>query len=375
MAYWQNIAKCISSIKKRKHAPQMLPPDSDIQIIAPNLNRRLSGVTSTIVRLVPIQARETGIVSFGLGLPAFIPRISFLHLLRLGYTRTSTRNPRIWHARRNVEMLLGLFLKHILRHPYKLVFTSASQRKHSAYTKWLIKRMDHVIATSGATAKYLEVPNDVILHGIPLDDFSPVEDLEKARKARNIPGNYVIGCFGRIRKQKGTDVFVDAMIEILPKYPQASAVVMGRATESHASFFQQLKDKVEASGLTDRILFPGEVGVHEISQWYKLLSLFVAPQRWEGFGLTPLEAMGCAVPVVATTVGAFPELICEEENGKLIEPGNVSQMVEAVERYIKDPDMTHKHGQNALVHVHEHFPIGREARQILEIYQKVQTLP
>lgn len=353
----------------------MLPPNSDIQIIAPNLNRRLSGVTSTIVRLVPIQARKAGIVSFGVGLPEFIPQISLLALLKLGYSKTSSQKPRIWHARRNVEMLLGLVLKYILRHPYKLVFTSASQRHHSAYTKLLISKMDHVIATSGATAKYLEVPNDIILHGIPLQDFSPVEDVAAARKIKKIPGEFVIGCFGRIRKQKGTDVFVDAMIELLPKYPKATAIVMGRATESHVRFFQQLKDKVSASGLADRILFPGEVGVHEISQWYKVLSLFVAPQRWEGFGLTPLEAMGCAVPVVATTVGAFPELVRDQENGKLIDPGSVVQMVDAVEHYINDPTMTVDHGKNALAHVQKHFPIEREARQILEVYEKVQNLP
>ena len=85
--------------------------------------------------------------------------------------------------------------------------------------------------------------------------------------------------------------------------------------------------------------------------------------------------MGCAVPVVATTVGAFPELVCDQENGKLIDPGSVAQMVDAVEHYINDPAMTANHGQNALAHVQKHFPIEREARQILEVYEKVQNQP
>lgn len=351
----------------------MLPPDSEIEIIAPNLNRRLSGVTSTIVRLVPVQARTAGIVSFGVGLPDFIPQISLTRLLKLGSTNLVSGKPRIWHARRNVEMLLGLFLKHILRHSYKLVFTSASQRNHTAYTKFLIRKMDYVIATSSATAKYLEVPNSVILHGIPLEDFSPAKDVIAARLAKNIPGKFVIGCFGRIRKQKGTDVFVDAMIDLLPRHPGASAIVMGRATESHAKFLQELKQKVAANDLADRILFPGEVPVHEIAGWYKLLSLFVAPQRWEGFGLTPLEAMGCGVPVVATKVGAFPEIVNDGINGKLIEPGHIKQMVKAVEIYINNPQLTTKHGKNALAHVHEFFPIEREAEEILKVYEKVQN--
>ena len=343
----------------------------NINVVAPNLNRRLSGVTSTIVRLVPIQASQTGIVSFGLGLPDFIPRISLSRLIALGCTKTANGKPRIWHARRNIEMLLGLGLKHVLRQRWKLVFTSASQRHHSTYTKFLIRQMDHVIATSAATAKYLKVPNTVILHGIPLQDFSPVKDIAAARKAKNIPGEFVIGCIGRIRKQKGTDVFVDAMINLLPAYPQASAIVMGRATEGHTAFLQELKNKVTAAGLEKRILFPGEVPVHEIADWYKTLSLFIAPQRWEGFGLTPLEAMGCAVPVIATTVGAFPELILEGKTGALIEPGNIEEMVEAARKYLDDENRLLSQGKNAIAHVHNKFPIEREAAEILAVYKQV----
>ena len=352
-----------------------LPSDAEIKVIAPNLNRRLSGVTSTIVRLVPVQAQMIDIVSFGLGLPAFIPRISLGRLLKLGYCATDDGKPRIWHARRNIEMLLGLLLKHVLRHPYKLVFTSASQRHHSTYTKFLIHRMDHVIATSCATAKYLQVPNSVILHGIPLDDFSPATDINAARGSKNIPGQFVIGCFGRIRKQKGTDVFVDAMIELLPRHPQACAIIMGLATQSHSNFLQQLKDKISSAGLTQRILFMGEVPVDEISQWYKTLSLFVAPQRWEGFGLTPLEAMGCAIAVVATKVGAFAEIVEDGKTGTLIDPGNALQMVKGIEPYLENQQMVEVQGQNGLHHVHKNFTIEREAREILAVYHDVRDRP
>ena len=349
------------------------PCNAEIEIVAPNLNRRLSGVTSTIVRLVPVQAESAGIVSFGVGLPDFVPRISLMRLITMGYVKTKSGRPRIWHARRNIEMLLGLILKFVLRHDYKLLFTSASQRHHSQYTKFLIRQMDFIIATSAASAKYLEVPNKVILHAIPLEHFSPVKNIAKARREKQIGGEFVIGCIGRIRKQKGTDVFVDAMIDVLGRHPQVSAIVMGRATKSHENFLQKMKDDVEAAGLSERMLFPGEVDVHEIAQWYKTLSLFVAPQRWEGFGLTPLEAMGCGVPVVATRVGAFEELIIEDHCGFLIEPGNMAQMIEAVERYVMDENITRLHGENALKHVAANFPIKREAAEILRVYRQLQN--
>ena len=145
------------------------PAPQTLDVIAPNLNRRLSGVTSTIVRLVPLQEEKIGIASFGMGLPDHVPRVSVLQLLTMGWRK----KPRVWHARRNVEMLLGLFLKTVLRHNYKLLFTSASQRQHSAYTKFLINRMDRIIATSNAGSAYLDHEADVVYHGIDTDGFSP----------------------------------------------------------------------------------------------------------------------------------------------------------------------------------------------------------
>lgn len=346
--------------------------NAEIEYIAPNLNGRLSGVTSTIVRLVPLQAKEAGIVSFGRGLPDFVPRIGLSRLLALGYAPTRSGHSRVWHARRNVEMLLGLFLKYVLRHRLKLVFTSASQRQHTAYTRKLLRQMDLVIATSRATASYLDVPHTVITHGIDLRTFKPANDAQAVRQARAIPGEFVVGCFGRIRKQKGTDVFVEAMIELLPAYPRASAVVMGRATESNLAFLHGLKGRVRSAGLEQRILFPGEVPVHEIAGWYQALSLYVAPQRWEGFGLTPLEAMGCGVPVVASSVGAFPELMVPGKTGALVEPGNRPAMVAQIKRYLEDPGLAREHGENALQHVRQHFDIEREASAILDVYRRVQ---
>ncbi|MFK7902061.1 MAG: glycosyltransferase family 1 protein, partial [Nitratireductor sp.] len=186
-----------------------------IEVVAPNLNRRLSGVTSTIVRLVPLQAKSIGIVSFGVGLPSFVPKISFSQLLKLSKA-PKNHEKRIWHARRNIEMLLGIFLTKVLRHPYKLLFTSASQRKHTWYSKTLINQMDHVVATSAAGKAYLEVPADVVHHGIDVKQFAPAKSQAALKKQLNLPAGNIVGCFGRIRAQKGTDLFVDTMIDVLP---------------------------------------------------------------------------------------------------------------------------------------------------------------
>lgn len=123
-----------------------MQPDR-IEVIAPNLKRRLSGVTATIARLVPVQARLIGIAATGPGLPADLPHLPLWRLPFLPRDRW-----RVWHARRNTEMLLGIALRHLLRRRLKLLFTSASQRRHTGYTRWLIGRMDALVATSRRTA-------------------------------------------------------------------------------------------------------------------------------------------------------------------------------------------------------------------------------
>ena len=335
-----------------------------IEVIAPNLKRRLSGVTATIARLLPVQAQSIGIVAIGPGLPAHVPCVPLWSVIVM-----SGRKCRVWHARRNIEMLLGLILRHVLRKRLRLVFTSASRRHHTRYTRWLISGMDAVVATSRRTASHLWRPSQVIPHGIDAEVFRPPGDRRALRRALGLSEGATIGCFGRIRHQKGTDVFVDAMLEVLPHHPGATALVMGRATGKHRSFLQVLREKVSRAGLEDRILFLPEAPVDAMPQWYQALDLFVAPQRWEGFGVTPLEAMACGVPVIATNAGAFDELVVEGKTGCVIAPGDVTQMHAAVSAALASPDTLRRWSAAARRHVEAGFRIEDEAAALNALYR------
>lgn len=341
----------------------------DVEVIAPNFKRRLSGVTSTIIQLVPVQNRLGQKVStLGPGLPASLPSMRWRHLLSL-WKAPAQKPFRVWHARRNLEMLPGILMRDLLRMKLRLVFTSASQRAHSGWTRFLVSKMDAVVATSEKTASYLRVPNTVVLHGIDIARFSPPADKAAAKKACGLDGSRkFVGCFGRVRHQKGTDLFVDAMIALLPQRPAWSAIVAGRTTPQHAAFEAELKRKVENAGLSDRILFVGEHT--NINDWYRALDLFIAPQRWEGFGLTPLEAMASGVPVVATDVGAFSEQIVRgaEETGTLIAANDLSAMTSAAAALMDDDARREAAGERARHHVATHFAIENEARRLGEVY-------
>lgn len=358
----------------------MRVPLTDTDILAPNFKKRLSGVTSTIVQLVPVQ-RKMGIriAAVGRGLPDELPHVHLRDLTGLWRKPVSGKKFRIWHARRNVEMLAGIIMRDVLRMKLKVIFTSASQRHHKKFTKWLIRRMDGVLATSGRTASYLEVPNTVSMHGIDLEQFHPPRSEQDHFAASGLPGKYAIGCFGRVRHQKGTDLFVDAMIELLPRYPDWTAVVAGRATAEHVGFEKELQEKVRKAGLAERIVFLGEVPfvsndpqADSISSWYRRLDVYVAPSRTEGFGLTPLEAMASETAVVTSDAGAYPEIVIEGETGYVVSSG--ATMAPAIENYLRDPVLAAKHAEAGLQRVREFFPLDREAKTIGAFYERIFEL-
>ncbi len=341
---------------------------NDTLIIAPNFKKRLSGVTSTIVQLVPKQ-RQMGVKIASLapeGLPETVECVRFRDLWRL-WSGPAGAKVRVWHARRNNEMLPGIIMSELLRMKLKLLFTSAAQRDHRGFTKWLIRRMDAVIATSVQAASFLQVQSTVIMHGIDTERFVPPVDKTGAKRALGLdPAMKIAGCFGRIRENKGTDRFVAMMIDLLPKHPGWMAVITGRVTVENKEFADALTAKIAAAALQDRIRFVGEV--EDVQPWYQALDLFVAPQRWEGFGLTPLEAMACGVPVAATKVGAFNELIVDGVTGLTVENDDKA-IAGATAILLENNTLRDMMAKAARPHILQFFRLEREARQINAVYE------
>src|SRR5450756_1196451 len=229
-------------------------PDVDIsadqlQLIVPNLHRRYSGVTATNRMVAPKLAKMFAAAWLGPDAPDGIARMGPADLFKLWRRRA----PLIGHARRNNEMIVGVLLRS-LGWPLKLVFTSAAQRHHSWITRWLIRRMDAIIATNDISASFLKVRATVIPHGVDTDAYAPPADRAAAFAEAALPGRYAIGCFGRVRAQKGSDVFVDAMCRLLPRYPDFTAVMVGAITTEHTAFANDLKKRIEAAGLQSRIV-------------------------------------------------------------------------------------------------------------------------
>jgi len=342
-------------------------PLTAIRVIAPNLKQRLSGVTTTVVRLVPLQARRIGIVTTGPGLPPDLPHLPLWRCFVLPRDQW-----RVWHARRNTEMVLGLILRDIFRRRLRLLFTSAAQRHHKPFSRWLIRRMDRVVATSPQAASYLKVPATVVMHGVDCDIFHPAPDKRALRRELGLDENaLLIGCFGRIRAQKGVDLLVDAALALLPSRPHVQVLFTGRVTDDQRPFFDAQQARLVAAGLTGRVRFLGELDWDAIPQQYRALDLFCAPARWEGFGLTPLEAMASGVPVVAARVGAFDALLRDDAVGTLVPRDDAAALTAAIAGWIDDPARLAAGARAARAHVTANHRIEGEADRLVAIYQEM----
>ena len=342
----------------------------DTLVVAPNLHRRFSGVTATIVALVPRQARKGAVATTGFGLPNGLPRVPLAELLTRGWSSPPGGAPaRVWHARRNDEMIAGVLLRDLLRQQWRLVFTSAAQRRHKPFTRWLLRRMDAVVATSPMAASYLDVPHVVVGHGVDTDLFRPVADKAAAMAALGFPGQVGIGVFGRVRRNKGIDLFVEAALTLLPARPDVVALIGGAIAPGRKAFADGLKAKIAAAGLADRVVFLGEVAAPTLRALYAASSVPCAPARWEGFGLTPLEAMASGTASVATRVGAAPLLVEDGASGLLVPPDDGPALTAALGRLLDDPALALRMGAAGRARAVERFDLEGEVEALAVVYE------
>jgi mannosyltransferase len=343
----------------------------DPEVIVFNLKKRYTGVSATVNALVPLQMAQWRLGYCGTPQSNGIQGITFRQALAVSKAPPAGRPFRIWHVRRDHEMLAGLWARDVLRLPIKLVFTSAAQHRHGAFPRWLISRMDAVIATTSKAADCVPNTTAVVAHGIDLVRFAPPADKAQAWAGRGLPGRYGIGVFGRVRPDKGTDVYVDAMLQVLPHFPEFTAVIAGLAQPKYQSYESDLKTRIANAGLSERIVFVGEVPSAEVNRWYQRCLVCVACPRYEPFGLTPFEAASAGCALVCSRTGAFEALVQPGVNGELVPTGDVPALVQALTRLMSDPLAAQRLGENARAHVEQHFSLQAEADGIAGVYRRL----
>jgi glycosyltransferase involved in cell wall biosynthesis len=141
----------------------------------------------------------------------------------------------------------------------------------------------------------------------------------------------VIGVVGRLSQEKGVDLFLDACAVLVRKGLAFSVLVAGDGPGR-----ARLEARCAGLGLEARVRFLGHV--YDVDRLYGMLDLLVLPSRSEGLPNTLLEAMRADVPIVATAVGAVPEVVGTSAAARLVAPGSAAALVEAIEHALTQGD-------------------------------------
>lgn len=305
------------------------PKSQTPELVITNFHRRFTGVSATADAVVSQQLSQFRLCLVGDKLPSGPAPIRYRDAISLCRRPPENRPFAIWHVRRNLEMAAAIFARDVLRLPIRIVFTSAAQRLHSVVPRHLIAKMDAVVATTNKAATFVPKLAAVVPHGVDVTRFTPAADRSAAWESLGHGGEHGIGIVGRVRPEKGTDLFVDAMIRVLPHRPDFTAIIIGRTMPADAAFESDLRNRIDSAGLKNRILFVGEHPPQEMPKIIQSLSLLVAPARYEGYGMTPLEAMASGVPVVASDTGVYGEII-HPEVGQVVPIYDIDALSEAV---------------------------------------------
>lgn len=346
-------------------------------VIIANLNKHFTGVTATLHNVVPHQLNQVSLSVYGPSLNLGETAATPATLLKEGHNAPKDKPFRIWHARRNTDLWRGIFYRDLLRMPIRILFTSAAQRRHSALPRWLISKADAVIATTELAASFLDPVTAVIPHGINLSAFTPPDDkitawqTLAAEKGWPAQTKYAIGQLGRIRPQKGTDLFVDALIQVLPAHPDAIGIITGTAMPKERKYKQRMVDKIARAGLTDRVIWTGQLPLEDLVRVQQALSLFVAAPRREEFGLTPAEALACGTPIICSDTGAFSMMALQGKTGDLIPLNDSTLLAQRMQHYLATPDIMTNMKPACRQHAEKVFSSQREAEAICQVYESM----
>jgi glycosyltransferase involved in cell wall biosynthesis len=204
--------------------------------------------------------------------------------------------------------------------------------------RMLLRRADRVIAISNDISQRLrqlgypqerivEIPNTV-----DLTRFKPLDGSERdsLRARLHFPaGKTVLVYAGRLSRAKGVMMLMEIMPELFARHSELYLVVVGSGRESWDSCEEEVAEFVRARELGHRVALPGQS--ERLHEYLQAADLFVSPSDYEGFGLTTVEALACATPVVTTAVGIVPQVIEHGVNGFLCPPKDPRALNAALE--------------------------------------------
>ncbi|MGA3489144.1 glycosyltransferase [Micromonosporaceae bacterium DT55] len=204
----------------------------------------------------------------------------------------------------------------------------------------------------------------VVPSGVNLTAFGPLGPAEPTA------GRPRVLSVGRLVERKGFQDLVRAMALV----PQAECVIVGGPSAAELDSDPQarrLRELARRCGVADRVRLVGAVPRQQMARWYRSADLVVASPWYEPFGLTPLEAMACGVPVVATAVGGMIDTVADGVTGDLVPARDPVALGTAVAALLADRARRFRYAAAAVRRVRERYSWQGAAEQLAEVYRGV----
>jgi glycosyltransferase involved in cell wall biosynthesis len=197
----------------------------------------------------------------------------------------------------------------------------------------------------------------VLGNGVDLSRFHAVPPLARRQGERQ-----VVGMVANLRPVKGLDVFLEAASQVVRHSPEVVFRIAGEG-ELRAT----LEHEANRLGLKDRFQLPGSVA--GVPGFLADLDVAVLSSRAEGMSNAVLEYMAAGRAIVATAVGAIPNLIENGTHGLLVPSGDADRLAVAIERLLRDPPLAMRLGEAAKQRACERFNREAMVRRFEDFYQ------
>ncbi|WP_026939960.1 glycosyltransferase [Humibacter albus] len=194
-----------------------------------------------------------------------------------------------------------------------------------------------------------------------------------ARSAR-----YRLLSVGRLVPRKGVDIVIDALARLDRDGMDAELVVLGSsggAAETAGALddpeISRLADSAAAAGVADRVRFTGQIDQAALPRWYRSADAVVCTPWYEPFGIVPLEAMACGVPVVAAAVGGLQDTVVDGVTGLLVPPFDADATAAALTKVLTDTALSAELSRAGRARVRENYTWTRVARDTARVYEQL----
>lgn len=215
----------------------------------------------------------------------------------------------------------------------------------------------------------------VIPCGFDPNEFWPVRD--SARRSLGLSAqDFIVLQLGRMVPRKGVDNVIRAMRLLADEYAVTGRLLVvggdaGQSDPMGTPEVRRLARLAQGLGLAQQVDFMGAQPRHRLREYYSAADVFVTTPWYEPFGITPLEAMACATPVIGSAVGGIRSTVIHGKTGFLVPASDPSALAARLAELQRDPKLAERLGWTGLRRAHRHFTWQRIALQVAALYRSV----